>query len=94
LPNWTDPQAKQFACLIHEDEQHALCLLFNASVDAIDFRLPPLLHEAQWHLAIDTACEAPQDLFAAGDEPHWENPDNYSLKSRSSVILLARCTHH
>ncbi|MBN3946985.1 MAG: glycogen debranching protein GlgX [Nostoc sp. NMS7] len=93
LPNWTDPQAKQFACLIHEDEQHALCLLFNASVDAIDFRLPPLLPETRWHLAIDTGCVAPQDLFAAGEEPHWENPDNYSLKPRSSVILLARCTH-
>jgi hypothetical protein len=27
---------------LHEDEQHALCLLFNASIDAIDFRLPSL----------------------------------------------------
>lgn len=41
LPNWADPKEKQFACLIHEDEQHALCLLFNAGADAVDFGLPP-----------------------------------------------------
>ena len=33
LPNWTDPKAKQFACLIHEDERHALCLMFNAGAE-------------------------------------------------------------
>ena len=42
LPNWTDPKEKQFACLIHEDEQCALCLMFNAGADAVDFRLPPV----------------------------------------------------
>ena len=43
LPSWADPKEKQFACLIHEDEQRALCLMFNAGADAVDFRLPPLL---------------------------------------------------
>jgi isoamylase len=41
LPNWADPKEKQFACLIHEDEQRALCLMFNAGADAVDFGLPP-----------------------------------------------------
>jgi isoamylase len=89
-PNWADPQEKQFACLIHEDEQHALYLMFNAGSDAVDFRLPPLLSKAQWHLAVDTAREAPQDLFAEGEEPLWEDPQTYLLSPRSSVILLIR----
>jgi glycogen operon protein len=90
LPNWADPKAKQFACLIHEDEQRALCLMFNAGADAVDFGLPPVLPGVRWHLAVDTVREAPQDLFAAGGEPLWEDPKTYPLGPRSSAILLAR----
>jgi glycogen operon protein len=88
LPNWADPKEKQFGCLIHEDEQHALCLMFNAATDAVDFGLSAVLPGAQWHLAVDTSREAPQDLFAAGEEPLWEDPQTYHLNPRSSAILL------
>ena len=47
LPNWFDPKEKQFACLIHEDEQRALFLMFNAGTDAVDFALPPVLPGAR-----------------------------------------------
>ena len=90
LPNWADPKEKQFACLIHEDEQRALCLMFNAGTDAVDFGLPPVLPGARWHLAVDTSREAPQDLFATGEEPLGEDPQTYHLSPRSSAILLAR----
>jgi isoamylase len=89
-PSWADPKEKRFACLIHEDEQRALCLMFNAGADAVDFDLPPVLPGARWHLAADTSREAPQDLFAAGEEPLWEGPQTYRLSPRSSAILLAR----
>ena len=42
LPNWADPKERQFACLIQEDEQRALCLMFNAGTGAVDFNLPPV----------------------------------------------------
>lgn len=90
LPNWTDPKEKQFACLIHEDEQSVLCLMFNAGADSVNFGLPPVRSGARWHLAVDTSHEAPQDLFAAGEEPLWEDPLSYHLPPRSSAILLAR----
>jgi glycogen operon protein len=93
LPNWADPKEKQFACLIHEDEQRALCLMFNAGADAVDFGLPPVLPGVRWHLAADTSREVPQDLFAAGEEPHWAVPQTYRLNPRSSAILLARGTN-
>jgi isoamylase len=92
LPNWADPKEKQFACLIHEDQQCALFLMFNAGADAVDFGLPPILQGARWHLAVDTSRDAPQDLFAAGEEPPWEGPQTYRLGPRSSAILLARGT--
>jgi hypothetical protein len=63
LPNWVDQKAKQFACVIPDDEQCALCLIFSAGLDAVDFNLPPLLPGTRWHLAVDTSREAPQDLF-------------------------------
>jgi glycogen operon protein len=92
LPNWADPKGKPFACLIHEDEQHALCLMFNAGDDAVDFRLPPVLPGTRWRLSVDTSRETPHDLFAASEEPLWENPQIYHLGPRSSAILLARNT--
>ncbi len=92
-PNWTEPKEKQLGCLIREGEQHALCLMFNAGADTVDFGLPPAPPGARWHLAVDTSSEAPQDgLFAAGEEPLWEDPLTYRLRGRSSVILLARRT--
>jgi isoamylase len=92
IPNWAEPKEKQGACLIREDEQSALCLMFNAGADAVDFSLPPASPGARWHLAADTSREAPQDLFAAGEEPLWKDPQTYRLSPRSSAILLARCT--
>src|SRR5664280_1469516 len=53
LPNWVAPKEKQLACLIHEDAQSALCLMFNAGDEAVDIGLPHLPAGAQWHLATD-----------------------------------------
>ncbi len=89
LPNWADPKEKQLGCLIHEDEQRALLLMFNAGADAVDFGLPPAPAGARWRLAVDTSRQAPQDLFAAGEEPLWENPQTYRLSPLSSAILLS-----
>lgn len=90
LPDWADPKQKQFACLIHEGEQSALYLMFNAGADAIDFSLPPVPPQARWYLAVDTSCAAPQDMFAEGEESLLEYPETYLLGPRSSAILLAR----
>jgi isoamylase len=90
LPDWADPKQKQFACLIHEDEQHALFLILNAGDAAIDFGLPLVAPEVRWHLAIDTSHIAPQDVFAGGEETLLEYTHTYHLGPRSSAILLLR----
>ena len=90
LPNWAEPKEKRVGCLIREDERRALCLMFNAGADAVDFRLPAVPPGARWHLAVDTARAAPQDLFATGEEPPWGDPQTYHLSPRSSAILLVR----
>jgi len=89
LPHWTDPQEKQFACLIHENEQHALFLMFNAGADAADFYLPPMPNGSKWGLAVDTSREAPEDVSDAGDERLLHHSQAYNLMARSSAILVA-----
>ncbi len=90
LPNWADPKEKQFACLIQENEQDALFLIFNAGTSGTEFRLPPLPSGGRWHRAVDTGCSAPQDFIATGEEAPVDNSSAYPLIAHSSVILLAR----
>jgi glycogen operon protein len=89
-PDWADPKEKQFACLVLEDNQSALYLMFNAGAEWVDFCLPHVLLGTLWHLAVDTSHEAPKDIFAEGEEPLLENPLTYRLSPQSSAILLAR----
>ena len=90
LPHWSDPEGKQVACLIQENGQGALFLMFNAGPHGAEFSLPPLPWGLLWHLAIDTSHSAPQDLSAAGEETVLDNSTTYHVGSRSSAILLAR----
>ena len=90
LPNWVDAKEKQFACLIHENEQCALYLMFNASAHVVVFSLPFIPSGVRWYLAVDTAREAPQDLFDIGEELLLDNPQTYHLSPRSGAILLAK----
>jgi isoamylase len=92
MPNWADPKERQFGCVIHEDESHAICLMFNAGAGSVDFRLPPAPSGTRWHLAADAALPSPRDLFATGEEAPLEDAAAYPLKARSSVILLAIVT--
>jgi glycogen operon protein len=92
-PNWAGPQERQLACLIPEDAQHTLYLLFNAGKKGVDFQLPTQHPLARWHIAVDTAQPTPQDLFAAGKEPLLEDSRVYRLGAQASAILLLRGSH-
>ena len=84
-PRWTDPQCQTFACLIPEDRQRALYLMFNAGTDEAEFVLPT---GCSWRLAVDTSRPSPQDLFAMGEEPVLDRPTSHRVAGRSSAILL------
>jgi glycogen operon protein len=89
-PNWADPKGKELGCLILENGQDRLYLMFNAGSEETDFGLPPLPPGFRWQLAVDTSRSAPQDLSPAGEETLLDNSRAYHLKARSSAILLAR----
>ncbi len=89
LPDWADPKAKQLACVIREGGRRALCLMFNAGTDSVDFNVPPAPNGARWRIAVDTSRDAPQDSFAAGEGPLLDPSQPCHAGPRSSVILEA-----
>jgi isoamylase len=89
-PDWSNPDERRLACLIQENEQAALFLMFNASENAADFGLPSLAQGLRWHLAVDTAGFAAQDLFAVDSEPSVDLSKSYRVQERSSAICLIR----
>jgi len=89
-PVWSDPKCKTLACLIAEDGQDRLYLMFNAATEETAFGLPPLPVGYRWRLAIDTSRSTPQDFSEAGQEDLLESSTTYHLESRSSAILLSR----
>lgn len=86
-PNWSDPKCKTLACLINEEGQDRLYLMFNAATEETDFGLPPLPFGCRWRLAVDTFGSAPQDFSEAGREAHLDSSTTYRLESRSNAVL-------
>ena len=83
LPNWKDSNCKQLACLIHENDENMIYMMFNAGSQGADFNLPQMPLDVNWYIAIDTSRLLSQERLI-------ENRKAYHLEARSSVILLAR----
>ena len=88
VPDWADQRQKSFACLIPEQTEPDLFLLFNADSRPVDFSIPALPSGKFWRLAVDTSRTAPDDLFDSGKEPSLQGRTDFRLESRSSAILL------
>ncbi len=87
-PNWFDATNKGFACLIREDEECAVFLMFNAGEEENAFAVPLPAQASRWHIAADTSRSPPNDLFDSGREPLLDSTKPYRLEARSSAILL------
>jgi len=89
-PSWDDPGARVLAFTVTgiapgEADIHAV---LNLSDEAIEAELP-LLPGRRWHLAVDTAAEAPGDV-AAPPAQRLLTGHVHRVSSRSVVILEAR----
>lgn len=88
--NWFYKEQQQAACIIHENEKSALCLLFNASTEQANLELPEAILGTKWYLSVDTGLQATQDLFEPGQEQILADQQMYSLGGRASAILITR----
>jgi glycogen operon protein len=87
-PHWADPRQKTLGCLIRDDGQNPLYLMFNAEETPMSLRIPFAPRGQQWCLEIDTAT----DLPVSGAGPIVPGGSTHTLAPRSSAILTA--THH
>jgi isoamylase len=87
-PDWTDQRQKSFACLILEQSEPDLFLMFNADTRPVDFSIPALPGRKIWRLGVDTSRTAPDDLYEAGTEPSLHGQISFRVEPRSSAILL------
>ena len=89
-PDWSNGNVLGAFIQPDNPEEARLCLLFNAGTEPVEFHLPPPPPAMCWHVAVDTAAAAPEDIHEAGAEPVLHQRDTVSLLGRSSMILLAK----
>jgi glycogen operon protein len=69
---------------------HDIYVAMNSYWDSLDFELPQPANGRQWHVAINTGAEAPNDCFEAGHEPRLEEQDRILVGGRSVVVLIGK----
>lgn len=62
----------------------------NMHWDAHRFDLPALPFKQRWHVFANTSPQAPQDVYAPGEEPELDDQDYIWIGPRSIVILVGR----
>ena len=77
LPGWADAAEKRLGCLIKEDGDPALLMMFNAGTENTDFMFPTSFPRSNWRLAFDTAQEPSK---------HADPATHHVLRSRASAI--------
>ncbi|WP_206680684.1 glycogen debranching protein GlgX [Hymenobacter polaris] len=71
-------------------QDNILYIAFNMYWDALDFELPGLPEDQDWHVFANTALAAPDDVHAPGTELHLDNQSSFLVGPRSVVILVAK----
>ncbi|HDO23171.1 MAG TPA: glycogen debranching enzyme GlgX [Nitrospirae bacterium] len=86
-PDWSY-SSRGFGCIIFADkEEEDICLLFNAGFVEKRFVVPPEPRVGEWHVAVDTSRDTPEDIHEAGEESAVVK-DAYVLPERSLAILV------
>lgn len=87
LPRW-DSENNLVAYTLHDPQQSAsLYIAFNATQDAIELELPPLLPEEEWSRVVDTSLSPPHDFE---EDPPSLLANVYTLPAYSSLIAKKR----
>ena len=82
-PDWNNPQARAFACLIRDGATEALFLMFNAGDEVAVFHTPAAPQNGRWRLAVDTSHDEP------APESLVNSSQPYALEPHSSAVLIA-----
>ncbi|MCL4869578.1 MAG: glycogen debranching protein GlgX [Anaerolineae bacterium] len=88
-PDWGDDSRSLAFTLRHTLRGEMIHILLNAYWQPLQFELPPLSPQEQWHRVVDSFLPSPDDYVtpdAAAPHPAF----TYTAQPRSSVVLIAR----
>jgi glycogen operon protein len=88
-PVWHRPEARQLGWLLLENDEPALCLLFNAGEQTSTFSLPAPPGHMRWHVAADTYQASPRDIAIEEGEATPVLGSTFAVGPRSSVVMVA-----
>jgi isoamylase len=87
------PMARTLAFMLcgKEDEggREAIFVGINMYWETLGF-LPPQLEGIRWHVAINTAMPAPEDIWQEGEEPPLPDASAVLIASRAVMVLLGK----
>lgn len=88
VPRWTDPKEKQLGCLIAEDGEAVLLMMFNGGTQDTEFMFPSPLPQSNWQMVFDTARVASKDEAPDDNDKPSNRLNSYVLRARSSAIWV------
>ncbi|MBN2875227.1 MAG: glycogen debranching protein GlgX [Spirochaetales bacterium] len=96
-PSWEDmPSAIAVrmdgsrADIMAEHDDNNFFIMFNATPEPLDFVVPRPQAGWEWHRAIDTALDSPDDIAPHGAEPLVPRKGGYHVMPWSMALLLSR----
>jgi glycogen operon protein len=90
LPDWSEQAPLVGLHLLGHGAEPDLFLMFSSGRGAVTVGLPAPPAGTSWHLVLDSARDAPDDIFDLGDEPRLPAADGYVLLPHAAAVLIAR----
>jgi isoamylase len=86
VPQWMDTSEKRLGCLIKEEGEAILLMMFNAGTQDTEFMIPPPLPPFQWQMAFDTARTTSKEENPEDNDKRSGISKTYVLHARSNTI--------
>ena len=65
-------------------------IMFNANSDLYNFAIAYPPPKKKWYRVVDTGLNSPDDILLPGNEESLASQNSYSVKARSTVILISK----
>ena len=81
------------ADILADQDDNDFFIMFNAGLDPVVFTIEKTLSSKAWFRAVDTSLNSPEDILSPGSEKLLASQQKYTVKARSTVILLSKELH-
>jgi glycogen operon protein len=78
------------ADILADQDDNDFYIMFNNSLDPVNFRVMKAASKKIWVRAVDTSLNSPEDVLQPGTEKPLAAQNRYNVKARSVVILISK----